>query len=42
MIRSTVLIDPSGIIRYHWPEVIPTGHAARVSRKLAEIQSRTQ
>ncbi len=38
MIRSTVLIGPDGTIRYHWPEVIPTGHAERVRQKLAELQ----
>jgi peroxiredoxin Q/BCP len=38
VIRSTVLIDPQGIVRYHWPEVIPSGHAERVRAKLAELQ----
>ena len=40
VIRSTVLIDPQGVIRYHWPEVIPSGHAERVRAKLAELQSK--
>lgn len=38
MIRSTVLIDPDGQIAYHWPEVIPQGHADRVRRKLMQIK----
>lgn len=38
VIRSTVLIDPAGIIRYRWPEVSPKGHAAAVREKLAELQ----
>jgi peroxiredoxin Q/BCP len=37
-IRSTVLIDPDGNIAYHWPEVIPEGHAERVREKLAELE----
>ncbi len=38
-VRSTVLIDPDGRVAYHWPEVIPQGHAARVKTKAQEIQS---
>jgi peroxiredoxin Q/BCP len=38
VIRSTFIIGPQGKIRYHWPEVIPKGHAARVRHKLAELQ----
>ena len=37
-IRTTFLIGPDGVIRYHWPEVIPQGHAERVREKLAELQ----
>ena len=37
-IRSTVSIGPEGKIRYHWPEVIPTGHAERVRRQLKALQ----
>ncbi len=29
VIRTSLIIDPKGIIRYHWPEVIPQGHAER-------------
>lgn len=39
VIRSTVLIDPDGKIAYHWPEVIPEGHADRVRAKLAELRA---
>jgi thioredoxin-dependent peroxiredoxin len=38
-IRETILIDPKGVIRYHWPEVIPKGHAARVRQRLAKLQA---
>ncbi len=37
-IRTTYIIDPKGVIRYHMPEVIPQGHAERVREKLAELQ----
>lgn len=40
VIRSTLIIDPEGTIRYHWPEVIPQGHAERVRQKLAQLQAR--
>jgi thioredoxin-dependent peroxiredoxin len=40
VIRSTLLIDPAGVIRYHWPEVIPEGHAQRVEKKLTELGAR--
>jgi peroxiredoxin Q/BCP len=40
IIRSTYLIDPTGHIAYHWPEVIPQGHAERVRQKLAQLQAR--
>ena len=38
VVRSTVLIDPEGVVAYHWPEVIPEGHAERVRAKLAELK----
>ena len=38
-IRCTILIDPAGIIRCHWPEVIALGHAERVYQKLIELQN---
>ena len=39
VIRSTMIIDPNGVIRYHWPEVMPQGHAARVHAKLKQLQA---
>jgi peroxiredoxin len=42
VIRSTVCIDPKGVIRYHWPEVIPKGHAQRVREKLAQLQAQAK
>jgi peroxiredoxin Q/BCP len=39
IIRSTVLVDPAGVVRYHWPEVIPRGHAERVKEKLALLEA---
>jgi peroxiredoxin Q/BCP len=38
VIRSTFIIGPEGAVRYHFPEVIPQGHAERVREKLAELQ----
>lgn len=37
VLRSTFLIDPQGTIAWHWPEVIPEGHAERVRDRLAKI-----
>jgi len=39
VIRTTLIIDPRGKIRRHWPEVIPEGHAQRVRDHLAALQS---
>jgi peroxiredoxin Q/BCP len=36
--RSSFIIDPQGIVRYHCAEVIPLGHAERLRRKLVELQ----
>lgn len=38
ILRQTFIIDPDGVIRYHWQEVIPKGHAQRVREKLEELQ----
>jgi len=38
VIRTTYIICPRGTIQYHWPEVIPQGHAERVREKLAQLQ----
>ena len=37
VLRSTVLIDPTGKIAYHWAKVSPAGHAEEVRVKLAEL-----
>jgi len=39
VLRTTMIVDPQGIVRYHWPEVIPQGHAQRVADKLAQLQA---
>ena len=39
-IRTTMIVDPTGIIRRYWPEVIAQGHAERVLKKLVELQGR--
>ena len=42
IVRTTFLIGPDGIVREHWPEVFPTGHADRVRQRLAELRSQRQ
>jgi thioredoxin-dependent peroxiredoxin len=39
VIRSTVIIDPSGTVAYHWPTVKAAGHAAAVRAQLLELRS---
>jgi peroxiredoxin Q/BCP len=39
VIRSTVIIDPKGVIAHHWPKVKAAGHAAKVREKLEELQT---
>jgi thioredoxin-dependent peroxiredoxin len=38
VIRSTVIIDPAGVVAHHWPTVKAAGHAAAVREKLAELR----
>jgi thioredoxin-dependent peroxiredoxin len=38
VIRSTVLIDPSGKVAHHWPKVSAAGHADAVKEKLGELR----
>ena len=38
VVRSTVLLDPTGVVRYHWPKIVPEGHVARVASKLRQFQ----
>lgn len=40
VVRSTVLIDPAGQVAYHWPQVIPEGHAERVRAELERQRGR--
>ena len=42
VIRSTFIVGPEGTIRYHFPEVIPEGHAERVRQILYELQQEQQ
>lgn len=37
VIRSTVLIDPQGVVRRHWPKARAKGHAAEVLAALREL-----
>ena len=36
--RSTVLIDPEGVVRHVWPKVKVKGHAEEVLAKLQELK----
>lgn len=38
--RSTVLIDPHGVVRFVWPRVKAKGHAGEVLEKLRELSAR--
>ena len=38
VIRTTMIVDPKGMIRHYWPEVIAQGHAERVLTRLIEVQ----
>ena len=38
VLRSTVLIDPTGKIAFHWAKVKAAGHADAVRAKLAELR----
>ncbi len=40
VVRSTVLIDPAGRIAYHWPKVVPQGHAEEVRAELARLRGK--
>ena len=39
VIRSTVLIDPTGKVAHHWANVKAAGHAEAVRQRLAELQA---
>lgn len=38
VIRSTVIIDPTGKVAHHWKKVKADGHAEHVKKKLQELQ----
>lgn len=38
VLRSTVLVNPSGVVAQHWPNVKAQGHAAEVRQRLEELQ----
>ena len=38
IIRSTFLVDPTGIIRHQWPKVSVKGHVEAVLAKLEELK----
>jgi peroxiredoxin Q/BCP len=38
VIRSTVIIDPNGVVAHHWPTVKAAGHAAAVRDRLAALR----
>jgi len=37
VVRSTLLIDPQGVIQHVWPQVKVKGHADKVLAKLQEL-----
>lgn len=37
--RATLAALMAVTVHYHWPEVIPTGHAARVKENLQQLQA---
>ena len=40
VIRSTVLVDPQGMVAFQWANVKAAGHADAVREKLTELQAR--
>ena len=38
VIRSTVIVDPSGKVAHHWRTVKAAGHAAKVTERLRELR----
>jgi peroxiredoxin Q/BCP len=39
VIRSTVIVDPKGVVAHHWKSVRAAGHAEYVRERLAELQA---
>jgi peroxiredoxin Q/BCP len=40
VIRSTVIIDPKGLVAFHWPKVSAQGHAEEVEVRLKDLQAK--
>lgn len=40
VVRSTVIIDPKGVVAFSWPTVTAKGHADEVKAKLEELQAK--
>ena len=40
--RSTVIIDPQGLVAHHFPQVTPKGHIDELKAKLMELQKKTK
>jgi peroxiredoxin Q/BCP len=40
VLRSTVIIDPKGLVAHHWPKVSAKGHADAVRETLAGLKAR--
>ena len=40
IVRTTVLVDPQGIVRAIWPKVKVPGHAETVFGALQDLQSK--
>ena len=40
VLRSTVIIDPKGVVAHHWPKVSAQGHAEAVRETLAGLKGR--
>ncbi|MBN1454696.1 MAG: peroxiredoxin [Methanomicrobia archaeon] len=38
-VRSTILIDPAGVIAHIWPKVVVKGHVEAVTQKLEALQT---
>ncbi|NJO72265.1 MAG: hypothetical protein HC825_12470 [Oscillatoriales cyanobacterium RM1_1_9] len=38
LVRSTLIINPEGVVVHHWPSVTPRGHADMIRAKLEELQ----
>jgi peroxiredoxin Q/BCP len=39
VIRSTVIIDPNGLVAHRWKRVKAKGHALKVKERLEQLQA---